>query len=375
MSEGQLRLLELGGTPYEIGYIHGREGKEEIKGFLDVIIKHGMEVIPDLTMEKALFQARLYIPFIEAYAPHLAEEIEGIAEGAEISVEEAYLLQLRAELTQLSVDGEVNREGCTSFAFKGNMTEDGKVWMGQNLDLSRFYKDFGVMLHIAPEGEPRVLCYTQIGSLGHNGINSAGIGLATNALFSSDWRIGIPRPILYRLILEKESVSEAIEIVTDARRASSCNYLISHKSGEIRDIEATAEYYSVIDIQENVMVHTNHFAHPGLAEFDKLPEGKLESSHFRENRFRQLVTDHHGKLSMEKVKGFLTDHERYPASICRHTEGGRGDIVTIASIICQPADGLMHVSLGQGCKNKYTTYALYCAEFLEKRNGKKSFCC
>lgn len=358
MSERQLKLLELGGTPYEIGYTHGREGKEEIRDFLNVIIKHGMEVIPDLTMEKALFQARLYIPFIEAYAPHLAKEIEGIAEGAEISFEEAYLLQLRAELTQLSVDGEVNRGGCTSFAFKRNMTEDGEVWVGQNLDLNRFYQDFGVILHVTPKKGPAVLCYSQIGSLGHMGINSAGIGWATNALFSSDWRPGIPRPILYRLILERESVSEAIEVIMDARRASSCNYLIAHKSGEIRDIETTAENYGVISIQGDVMVHTNHFANPDLAEFDKLPEDKLENSHFRENRFRQLVIDHHGKLSVEKVKGFLTDHERYPTSICRHAEGDLRDIVTIASIMSQPADGLMHVSLGQGCKNKYATYAL-----------------
>jgi len=40
MSENHLKLLKLGGSPYDIGYIHGKEGKEEIKKFLNVIVKH-----------------------------------------------------------------------------------------------------------------------------------------------------------------------------------------------------------------------------------------------------------------------------------------------------------------------------------------------
>jgi hypothetical protein len=31
--------------------------------------------------------------------------------------------------------------------------------------------------------------------------------------------------------MEKETLSEAIRVITDVKRASSCNYLISHKSG------------------------------------------------------------------------------------------------------------------------------------------------
>jgi predicted choloylglycine hydrolase len=358
MLESQLKLLELEGSSYEIGFVHGRAGKEKIKHFIDVIIHHGMESMPGLTKEKALSQARLYIPFIETYAPHLAEEIKGIADGADISPEEAYLLQCRAEFTQLSLEEEPGRDGCTSFAVQKRMTEDGKVWVGQNLDLSPFYKDFGVMLRITPEKGPAILCYSQVGSLGHMGINSAGLGWATNALFSLGWKPGVPRSVLYRLILEKESVSEAIRAVTNAERASSCNYLISHKSGDIKDLETTADYYGIINMKKGVMVHTNHFLHPNLAKFEKIPQDKFENSRFRENRFKELLTKHQGKLSIQNLMQFLTDHENYPATICRHTEGPPWNIITIASMIAQPADGLMHVSFGQGCKNKYITYSL-----------------
>jgi predicted choloylglycine hydrolase len=358
MSKTELELLKLGGSPYDIGYQHGKQGKERIKDFLNIIVDHGEKLIPDLTSVKAFAQARKYIPFVEAYAPHLGKEIKGIAEGAKISVEEAYLLQVRAEFTQLTIEEKPGSEGCTSFAIHKSRTEDGEVWIGQNLDLAPFYKDFGVMLHITPEKGPVILCYSQIGSVAHVGINSAGIGWAANALYSSGWKPGVPRPILYRLIMEKENLPEAISVVTDAKRASSCNYLISHKSGEVKDLETTPDHYGIIDPWRGILVHTNHFAHPEMIQFEKRPRDKLENSKFRENRFKQLVTEHCGKLTIEKLKEFLADHQLYPTAVCTHAEGNPWNIATIAALIAQPSRGIMHVALGQACKKQYATYAI-----------------
>jgi hypothetical protein len=64
------------------------------------------------------------------------------------------------------------------------------------------------------------------------------------------------------------------------------------------------------------------------------------------------------KISLQEMKRFLTDHERYPTAICTHPEGNPWNFMTIASIIAQPTDGCMHVSLEQGCKNAYATYSL-----------------
>lgn len=358
MTKSLLDLLKLEGSPRDIGYSHGKQGGERIRSFLEIIVKHGIESIPDFTREKALSHAKRYVPFIEDYAPDLAEEIRGIAEGANIQLEEAYLLQLRAELTQLTIENESTPEGCTSFALPSSMTEDGEVCIGQNVDLSPFYKDFGVMLHIKPDKGPAILCYSQIGTVAHAGVNSAGIGLALNAVYSSDWRPGVPRPVLYRLILEQGITSEALKVLIDAKRASSCNYLIANKSGEIKDIEVTAQHHIVMDGQEDLMVHANHFNHRDMLEFEKRPKDKLENSKFREERLRQLISSCEGRVSLGKLKEFLTDHERHPTAICTHAEGNPWNFMTIASIIAQPADGIMHVSLGQGCKNEYVKYSL-----------------
>src|SRR5699024_7145023 len=61
-----------------------------------------------------------YQPYVIKYAPFLAEEIQGLAEGADISLSEAYLLQIRAELNHLYQP--LNE--CTTFAISPENTKN-----------------------------------------------------------------------------------------------------------------------------------------------------------------------------------------------------------------------------------------------------------
>ncbi len=70
------------------------------------------------------------------------------------------------------------------------------------------------------------------------------------------------------------------------------------------------------------------------------------------------MTQYDGKLSIDRLKMFLADHQLYPTAVCTHAEGNPWNMATIASIIAQPANRLMHVSLGPGCANEYVTYTL-----------------
>jgi isopenicillin-N N-acyltransferase-like protein len=226
------------------------------------------------------------------------------------------------------------------------------------LDLSPVYQDFGVMLHITPDRGPAILCYSQIGSVAHAGINSAGIGLVINALYSSGWGPGVPRPILYRLILEKENIDDAAQVVIGAKRASSCNYLFSQPSGKMANLEVTPGHFGLTEFAGEIVVHTNHYAHPDMVKFEKRPKEKLQNSQFRDDRFKQLLSNQPKKLSLANLKTALTDHQIFPQSVCAHAEGNPWNIATIASIIAEPAKGQMHVSLGQGCANHYATYSI-----------------
>ena len=113
---------------------------------------------------------------------------------------------------------------------------------------------------------------------------------------------------------------------------------------------------SLIEFAGKIMVHTNHYSHPDMVQFEKRPKEKLKNSQFRENRFKQRLSDRSEKLSLANLKTALSDHEIYPQSVCTHAEGNPWNIATIASMIAQPAKGQMHVSFGQGCANQYATY-------------------
>ena len=84
------------GTNYDMGHQIGRNLKDLIQRFIYFIIG-------DLPLEKAKNRAAAFIPVFEAHCPHLLEEIQGISDGAEISLEEA-MLRYKAVIGPTYVD-------------------------------------------------------------------------------------------------------------------------------------------------------------------------------------------------------------------------------------------------------------------------------
>lgn len=88
-----------------------------------------------------------------------------MADGAGISLNEAYLLQLRAELavgTGKVHSGDGNDE-CTAFAVLPKAAADVPPQIGQNADLPAFHTEIGVIVEIVPGDDPRVLMPTPAG--------------------------------------------------------------------------------------------------------------------------------------------------------------------------------------------------------------------
>ncbi len=90
-----------------------------------------------------------------------------------------------------------------------------------------------------------------------------------------------PAPSYIACFWKRRDLSEAVRVVTEAKRASSCNYLIAHTSGEIKNLEVTPDHYGIIDSQGDLAVHANHFVHPDMVPFEKRPKDKLENSKFQ----------------------------------------------------------------------------------------------
>src|SRR4029078_5659889 len=134
--------------------------------------------------EALLAVAMRFLPAMERFAPHLVEEVRGIADGARLSFAEVLLVNVRAEVMGLTtVDA-----GCTAFALGRGVTADGSMLAGQNLDQHDNIRDLLIMLHVEPDAGPAMLMCSFAGLVGYPGINSAGISFLQNALSTPAWR-------------------------------------------------------------------------------------------------------------------------------------------------------------------------------------------
>ena len=338
------------GTHRELGRAHGEQARGQIAGFLDYLA-FSLKTARDQLRARAL----RFLPLFERHAPHVVEEIHGLAEGAGLVFADALAVQIRGELGQLG-DG-----GCTTFVVKAGGTADGQVLIGQNSDVEPELEEFAYVLLLEPRARPAVLMWTFGGMLGYHGLNAAGVAHFANSLGGGPrWRMGLPHYPVKRLMLEQTSMDGVLQVLRNVPVCSSGNYVLCDGAGRIADVELTPDGPQLLE-DADFLVHSNHFvcaAHAcGATDAASVPD-----SFPRLERMRQLVAGRLGKLTVADFKEFLADHSGQPTSICRHPHRGpdhtsvsaRGK--TTASLIAEPGRGLLHVARGNPCTAQYVVY-------------------
>jgi isopenicillin-N N-acyltransferase-like protein len=287
-----------------------------------------------------------FLPTLKVFSPALVEEVRGLADGAGISFEEAVLCQVRAEAARV-LDG-----GCTAFAVTKSATTNGKTLTGQNQDLDPEYADVAVLLHTKPtDGRPRALQFTFAGQLGYAGMNEHGLAHFTNALYGCSWRPGLTHYMLGRVMLEKRSAAECVEILRRFRACSAFNKVIADGEGAIADVEVRPDAIATFkDDHPDWIVHTNNYV---TTQFSKYEDNFLPDSPVRLARMRALIKEWWGGIDVDTMKQLLADHDSDPAGICRH---GAARMHSISGYIAEPQKRLLHVRRGHGCIGTWSTY-------------------
>jgi isopenicillin-N N-acyltransferase like protein len=200
-----------------------------------------------------------------AWAPELAEEIAGVAEGAGLETWQVAALNARTEiLAALSATGR--GECSTAVVTRGPSRHTIQTW------------DWHEHLHQAPvvwefETHHTVRTFTENGVLAKIGVNSAGLGIHFNLLrHTSDGSdIGVPVHLIARRILgEATTLSEAVEIARSARTSASTVITVV-TAAEAAALEICPDGVGVVwPGADGVLVHTNHFLDPALAEGERL---------------------------------------------------------------------------------------------------------
>lgn len=377
MTPPPLPVLDLAGSPWEIGVAHGRAAAGRIAHNLDIYFRRFAEEA-ELPREEVIRRTARSWPLIRARSPEFAAMVEGIASGAGVPLLDVAAVNLRFEFMY----GEFSRMGrrdlaglpspagaCTSFAVLPEASADGHLRVGQNWDWIPGV--VGLLLNVTRPDGLRVLCFTEAGVAGGKiGQNSAGVGLAINGLLSSedDWsRMGRPFHARTWDVLCSHTLEAAADAAAGGDRACSANFLIAQAKGAGRgaavSVETAPGAVCHLYPAAGVLVHANHFRDPGkLGVWQPLIEERRSTYH-RCRRMERLLAEAvaSGGLDAGRLEDVLRDHDGHPESICRHPnlalpEADRHE--TVASVIMDLHEGCMRVAPGPPCRAAYQEHAL-----------------
>lgn len=353
-------FYEFSGTEREIGRQIGEEMRDQVKTVIPYWFDVLSTIFPD-KLEDMIQVCKKFEQPAKEYAPELWEEIEGIAEGANMTTDEILFIQGGWELDSCGPAAF----GCTDYACSGKATKDGKTIVGQNFD---WYPNAPTIVErIHPKGKPSYLTVTWPGHLAQVGICESGFSMFINLLLTKgNGRVGVPYAFICNKILTQKNVPDAIRVVTQSNAASSFDYTIGGKDGEIVNVEVAASSIngvrSGINLPVNdVLAHSNHYlCHYLQADCENILSS-FPDSWLREYRMRQLMNDRYGELTPEVfMNEILQDHRGWPDSICRHCDltGPVGEqFCTVFSCVSVPEEGKLW-TVNNPCENPYKLYTL-----------------
>ncbi|HET6239215.1 MAG TPA: C45 family peptidase [Acetobacteraceae bacterium] len=354
-------LIDLSGPPRERGRRYGIAAAARIHRSAEIYLR-ALETLK-------LGSARVHelvdalVPIIERFEPAYLEEMRGIAEGAHCPLEHIVVVNARTELLA-EARRAAEADGCTGAVVLPEASADGKLLHGQNWDWRAECAETGVVLRINREDGPTVLTFTEAGGLARCGMNSAGVALTANFLGSDrDGRTpGVPLVLLRRRALESTHFALGIQTIYATGKWVSNNIMLSHAGGAAVDIESAPDESFLIQPDQGLLVHANHFESP--AALAKLRDTGLPStpdSAYRAQRVRGHLAAKRGSVGIDDLKSAFFDDFASPYAVCRPPRpAATGDNLsaTVMMIVMKPAEGWMEICPLPALNRTFTRYAL-----------------
>lgn len=343
--KGNLRILQVVGSPYERGFQHGQLLKTEIHELVQIWkndLQKTYKMNPD-SFITTFVNGTNFIPAIKKFTPNLFEEVRGIADGAEIEFNTMYSFQLVDE--QWVLGQKIANAGCTSFAVR--KTKNNPTINAQNLDIP-FFHGYATLLHMKdPKAGLEAFILTFPGLIGTNGLNNKPVSVCVNALTQlQPAEDGLPVAFIVRGVLEQNSYLEAEAFLKKIKHAAGQNYIIADVDN-MTSFECSEKVVTPVIPFEGASF-TYHTNHPitndnyvvGFLDNLQNRNIKIEDYNARCHRFNSLAQnfpDDFTVFDVDKIKEILSNRDW---SICHRNNFGS----TIMVLTDQPE---FHISPGQ----------------------------
>ncbi len=196
-----LPIVQLSGSPRELGLQHGRTLAAEIRVLRRALLTYLARVslfAGALPLFASLrFLARRFWPYVP---PRFREEMQGVAAGADLGLGTILLINVLDDLAN-------NSPRCSALAAGGPYTGDGSFLLGRNLDYPVFTEvmvQHQTLFLLEPVKSLPLASLAWPGYVGVcTGMNRAGVALAQLTAMSRDRSLqGVPAALRFRQALE-----------------------------------------------------------------------------------------------------------------------------------------------------------------------------
>ncbi len=285
---------------------------------------------------------------LERERPDLVLELEGVAAGAGVPVEELLAVNARTELLAgRPVAGECSVAG---------LLGTGRVRLAQNWDWHPALAPSMVVWTVPLARDAWLTTVTEAGMLGKIGLSSHGVAVALNFLASTLDRAtdGTPVHVLLRMVLDScGSIAEALELLLRTPVSASACVTVAGAEPDGRSLAAVELSPSgpalVWPDERGLLVHTNHFLEGPVAGRDAIAH--VEPASFL--RLRHLRARLDGAGGVEQA---LRAHFPRPYGVCRHVDphdDWAQQRATLASVVMDPGAGTLAVTAGPPCDHPF----------------------
>jgi predicted choloylglycine hydrolase len=347
-----LRVIELAGSPRELGLAHGEELRSTIgdglrKWFAEIETRRR---ITGEAYVASFLAATDFIPSIETFTPALLEEVRGIAEGARQSFDTIFAYQLMDEewwyRMSLARSRHAVIEACSAI---GVMRHDRTSLVAQNMDLPSVYDGTQVLFRLKPADAPEALVFGPAGMIGTTGLNRNGVAACCNSLpqlrHSAD---GLPVAFVFRGVQARETFDDAVAFLETIPHATGQNYLVG-APGAVKNLECSAGQVREVALAGAQVMHTNHPLANDDIDVDAARKERGSTTIERLERLRAELAGLGGRVTVEDAKRTLSDRD-VPVCVPRGS-----DWMTLGSLVMElSAVPVLHIAPGPPADTPYT---------------------
>ncbi len=373
----KIRHLRVSGTPYEMGYAHGKAYGDEIA----VLTEERLRLSSDpfwtgglvVSHDDVLALGEACLAAHEAFAPELIDEIRGMADATGLGVNELVIMNGFTDFVDLMANPRIvhgagntadeigDGGGCTAFLADSTITADGRGYVGQTWDMHTTATPHVLMLEVHPAAAPAACCFTITGCVGMIGMNEHGVAVGINNLLDKDGRVGVHWVFVIRKMLAQSTVDEALAVLQNAPLSGAHNYVLMgpDADGALKgyNIEAMATRQTVTPVSGQY-VHTNHCVVDANCAIERPRKAySLASTHARLDQAEQFLTDHHGKITPDTLIELTRLHVDDEPSVCAHATPDY-HIESSGACIMSPATRELWAVWGLPCQNEYERFTV-----------------